>query len=71
MLAFIDIESRIALDHPLRTIRHVADTALTELSPVFDQMYVNDGPALDSTGAVVESFVVDESVLHPQRAGLL
>lgn len=31
MLAFIDIESRIPLDHPLRTIEDMADGALAEL----------------------------------------
>jgi transposase len=43
LLAFVDIESRIPLDHPLRTIRYIADEALTELSPLFDDMYVDDG----------------------------
>jgi hypothetical protein len=39
MLAFIDIESRIPLDHPLRTIKYMADGTLAELSPLFDEMY--------------------------------
>ena len=43
MLAFIDIESRIPLDHPLRTVKYVVDEALAELSPVFDKLYVDDG----------------------------
>jgi hypothetical protein len=33
MLAFIDPETLIPADHPLRTIKRVADTALLELSP--------------------------------------
>ena len=45
MLAFIDLESRIPQDHPLRTIRRFADTALSELSPTFDAMYAKDGRA--------------------------
>ena len=43
MLAFIDMEARIRLDHPLRTIKWMADEALAELSPVFDVMYAADG----------------------------
>ncbi len=43
MLAFVDIEARIPLEHPLRTVRYIADDALAELSPVFDAMYVDDG----------------------------
>jgi len=43
MLAFVDIESRIPLEHPLRSIKCIADEVLAELSPVFDAMYFEDG----------------------------
>jgi transposase len=43
MLAFVDPETLIPADHPLRIIKHVADAALAELSPLFDQMYAADG----------------------------
>ena len=43
MLAFIDLEERVRAAHPLRTIRRLADEALVELSPTFDQMYAKDG----------------------------
>jgi hypothetical protein len=43
MLAFIDVESRIRLDHPLRTIKYMADEALADLSPLFDDMYAEIG----------------------------
>ena len=43
MLAFIDVETRIPLDHPLRTIKAVADEALADLSPLFDGMYAEIG----------------------------
>src|SRR5262252_6119728 len=43
MLAFIDPESLIPADHPLRTIKRFADAALLELSPLFDEMYAADG----------------------------
>jgi transposase len=43
MLAFIDVETRVPLDHPLRTIKRFADAALAELSPLFDELYAADG----------------------------
>src|SRR5579862_3265816 len=43
MLAFIDPETLIPADHPLRTNKRFADVALLELSPLFDQMYAADG----------------------------
>jgi transposase len=43
MLAFIDMETRIPLDHPLRTIKYMADDALADLSPLFDAMYAEIG----------------------------
>ena len=41
MLAFVDPEALIPADHPLRTIKRVADAALLELSPLFDEMYAS------------------------------
>ena len=43
MLALIDMESRVPLDHPLRTIKYMAEEALADLSPVFDEMYAEIG----------------------------
>ncbi len=43
MLAFVDLDARIPPDHPLRTVKRLADRALAELSPVFDRMYAVDG----------------------------
>src|SRR6476660_6292076 len=43
MLAFVDPETLIPTDHPLRTIKRLADAALAELSPLFDEMYAADG----------------------------
>ena len=43
MLAFIDLESRVPPDHPLRTIKRFADAALAELSPLFDELYAPAG----------------------------
>jgi len=43
MPAFVDMEARIPLDHSLRTIKYLADEALAERSPLFDEMYAEDG----------------------------
>ena len=43
MQAFVDLDSRIPPDHPLRTIKRIADRALAELSPDFDRMDAASG----------------------------
>ena len=43
MLAFIDLEERVRADHPLRTIKRLADEALADLSATFDRMYAENG----------------------------
>ena len=45
MLAFVDMEERVPKDHPIRTIKVVADEALERLSPEFDRMYSKVGRA--------------------------
>ncbi len=43
MLAFIDPEERVPQDHPLRTIKRLADQASAQLSPELDAMYADSG----------------------------
>ena len=43
MLAWIDVEARVPLDHPLRPIKKLADDALRALSETFDRMYASGG----------------------------
>ena len=45
MLAFVDMEERVPKDHPIRSIKAVADEALERLSPEFDRMYSKVGRA--------------------------
>ena len=45
MLAYVNLEERVPKDHPLRTIKAVADEALNRLSPEFDRMYSRVGRA--------------------------
>ena len=44
-MAFVDLEERVSKDHPIRTIKIVADDALERLSPEFDRMYSKVGRA--------------------------
>ncbi len=41
MSGFVDLKERVSADHPLRTIKVLADEALARLSPEFDRMYVD------------------------------
>src|SRR5262245_56312089 len=43
MLAFVDLNARVPPDHPLRIIKHFAEQALAELSPVFGDLYAAIG----------------------------
>ncbi|HZA21084.1 MAG TPA: hypothetical protein VFA32_00485 [Dehalococcoidia bacterium] len=43
MLAFIDLETRVPPDHPLRVIKELADQALKKLSPDLERMYAQVG----------------------------
>ncbi len=45
MLALVDLEERVPKDHPLRTIKAVADETLERLSREFDRMYSEVGRA--------------------------
>jgi transposase len=39
LFSYVDLEARVRPDHPLRTIREIANAALTELSQDFDALY--------------------------------
>ena len=39
MLMVIDAEQRVPKEHPIRRIKQLAEAALAELSPLFDEMY--------------------------------
>ena len=69
MLALVDMETRIPLDHPLRTIKHLADTALGELSSVFDAMYAADGrPSIPPERLLKASLLMSLYSVRSERA---
>jgi transposase len=43
MICLVSPESSVPSDHPIRTIKQLADTALRTLAAVFDQMYATTG----------------------------
>ena len=45
MLAFVNLDERVPPDHPLRTIKQVADDVLSRMSDDFDSMYSRVGRA--------------------------
>jgi len=69
MLAFIDVESRIPLDHPLRTIKYMADDALAELSSRFDAMYAEIGrPSLPPERLLKASLLISLYSVRSEQA---
>src|SRR5207253_5387990 len=69
MLAFIDLETRIPQDHPLRTIRRFADEALACLSPTFDEMYARDGrPSIPPERLLKASLLISLYSVRSERA---
>jgi transposase len=43
LFSYVNLESRVPRDHPMRTIKTLVDAALKQLSPRFDAMYARCG----------------------------
>lgn len=43
LFSYVDLEARVRADHPLRTIRQIANAALSELSKAFTALYTDFG----------------------------
>ena len=71
ILVVFDAEQRVPKNHPLRRIKALADAALAQLSPRFDQMYSAVGTAIDTARAAVEGVLADGAVHGAQRAHVL
>jgi transposase len=69
MLAFVDLEARVAVDHPLRTIKKLADRALEALSPEFDRMYADVGrPSIPPERLLKASLLIALYSVRSERA---
>ncbi len=66
MLAFIDLETRIPQDHPLRIIRRFADEALAALSPTFGEMYALHGRPSIPPERLLKASLLISLYSHPQ-----
>jgi|SRR5579884_586384 len=69
MLAFVDLEAHVPLAHPLRTIKRLADEALAHLSPVFDELYAEDGrPSIPPERLLKASLLISLYSVRSERA---
>ena len=69
MLTFIDAETRVPPNHPLRTIKRVADDALARLSPEFDRMYADLGrPSVPPERLLKASLLIALYSVRSERA---
>ena len=69
MLAFVDLETRVPPNHPLRTIKAVADQALERLSPEFDRMYAEVGrPSIPPERLLKASLLIALYSVRSERA---
>jgi transposase len=69
MLAFVDLESRVPVGHPIRTIKRLAEAALTELSPLFDEIYAETGrPSIPPERLLKASLLIALYSVRSERA---
>ena len=69
MLAFVDLESRVPVGHPIRTIKRLADAALSELSPLFDEIYAETGrPSIPPERLLKASLLIALYSVRSERA---
>jgi len=69
MLAFVVLESRVPVGHPIRTIKRLADAALSELSPLFDEIYAETGrPSIPPERLLKASLLIALYSVRSERA---
>jgi transposase len=69
MLAFVDVDSRVPLSHPLRSIKRLAAQALAALSPEFDAMYAEIGrPSIPPERLLKASLLISLYSVRSERA---
>ena len=69
MLAFVDTETRVPPDHPLRRIKATADQALMALSAEFDRMYATVGrPSIPPERLLKASLLIALYSVRSERA---
>lgn len=71
MLAFVDLEERVPVNHPSRTIKRFADRVLTGSSPTFDAIYRAGGrPSIPPERLLKASLLICLYSVRSERAFL-
>lgn len=69
ILTFVDVDGRVPPDHPLRTIKALADGALEELSGALDRMYAEVGrPSIPPERLLKASLLIALFSVRSERA---
>ena len=69
LLAFIDLETRVPSNHPLRVVKKLADQALKALSLDLDRMYANVGrPSIPPERLLKSSLLIALYSVRSERA---
>ena len=69
MLAFVDLEERVPVKHPLRQIKRLADEALAALSPALDELYREGGrPSIPPERLLKASLLIALYSVRSERA---
>jgi transposase len=69
MLAFLDPESLIPAEHPIRTIKRLADQSLAELDELFTAMYAEEGrPSIPPERLLKASLLIALYSVRSERA---
>src|ERR1700676_2071352 len=71
LLMIMEVGDRVPREHPLRRVKELADAALTQLSPVFDEMYSLRGRPSIPPEAVAEGLAADGALCRAQRTDVL
>ena len=71
MLTLVNPEQRVPANHPIRPIKELAEVALKEVSPLFEQMYSEVGRPSIPPERLLKSLALDGAVHGAQRADVL
>ena len=71
MLTLVNPEQRVPANHPIRLIKQLAEVALKELSPRFEQMYSEVGRPSIPPERLLKASSVDGAIHRAQRADVL
>src|SRR5258708_26196300 len=68
MLTLVNPEKRVPANHPIRLIKQLAEAALKELSPLFEQMYSEVGrPSIPPERLLKASLLMALSTVRSER----